>query len=213
MGTILPQETKHEAMQSVEGHSSKPVQDETRLAAFAAWEKREQMRVNEGLKRAVEERVKREQLLKQRKERLKGAFAVDDEDNDEPEAEARRFRKAAESRREVALTVPNAVLDEDVGLHAQSSAVALRHASTAVVDDDLSQKLRVVPGLSPAEAFMRLQERKRKGRRAEFGGPPRNCSPWRDGKRGITWEGREHEKRVQGALANPAMRGCHVQSW
>merc|ERR1719240_2526791 len=106
--TILPQETKHEAMQNVEEHSAKPVQDETRLAAFAAWEKREQMRVNEGLKRAVEERVKREQLLKQRKERLKGAFAVDDEDNDEPEAEARRFRKAAESRREVALTVPNA---------------------------------------------------------------------------------------------------------
>ena len=29
-----------------------------------------------------------------------------------------------------------------------------------------------------SEAFMELQERKRKGRRAEFGGPPRGCSPW-----------------------------------
>ncbi|CAK0872036.1 unnamed protein product [Prorocentrum cordatum] len=131
-------------------------------------------KADEEKRRAEEERSRKEQLEKDRKTKLKGAFAMNDDDEDEDDRHAALARKAAEKKKAALAEVAVAAAGKSGG-------------------PDLSAKLRFEPGLSPAEAFMRLQERKRKGRRAEFGGPPRGCSPWRDGKRGISFEEGEND--------------------
>jgi len=151
------------------------------------------LKTEEDRRKAEEERQRAEQMRKQREAKLKGAFAVgDDEEDDEQDREAQLVRRASERKRE--MTDSNAR-----GLQAAAemptTLAVMQGPRTAPVDPDLSAKLRFEPGLDPAEAFMRLQERKRKGRRAEFGGPPRGCSPWRDGKRGVTWGRQDEEER------------------
>mmetsp|Transcript_45207 Transcript_45207/g.129668 ORF Transcript_45207/g.129668 Transcript_45207/m.129668 type:complete len:255 (+) Transcript_45207:240-1004(+) len=131
--------------------------------------------------------------------------AEDDEDDDEDNGLKRARRLAAERRRgggrseaplgpsssSTAAVVVVAALPSmlPASVSSSSSAGAGAGGAAAVVNDPVfSEKVGFEKGLSPAEAFMRLQERKRKGRAAEFGGPPRGCSPWRDGKRGITYD-------------------------
>lgn len=141
--------------------------------------KARERRQEEDRKKAEEERKRWEKIQKQRKEKLRGAFSLDEnQDDEDSNRETALLRKVAERKREA------------TELASRSTTQELVPRPTAAVlpsGEDLSTKLRFEPGLDPAEAFMRLQERKRKGRRAEFGGPPRGCSPWRDGKRGITY--------------------------
>mmetsp|Transcript_16260 Transcript_16260/g.37508 ORF Transcript_16260/g.37508 Transcript_16260/m.37508 type:complete len:368 (-) Transcript_16260:122-1225(-) len=122
---------------------------------------------------AEEQRKKREEMEKQRRKKLAGAFAVGDDDDDEAQREAVRMRQAAERRRESLEVVPRI-------LEASISSIS---TPRSIPVDPAKEEFRLEPGLTAADAFMRLQERKRKGRRAEFGGPPRDCSPWRDGRR------------------------------
>lgn len=140
-------------------------------------------KADEDKQRAEDERSRKGQLEKDRKSKLKGAFAMNDDDDDE-DRQAVLARKAAEKKKaDVAEAAAR-------GMSVRTAAGPSAEVASAEKSGgpDLSAKLRFEAGLSPAEAFMRLQERKRKGRRAEFGGPPRGCSPWRDGKRGISFE-------------------------
>jgi len=132
-------------------------------------------KVAEERKMVEEQRKKREEMEKQRKQKLAGAFAVEDDDDDEGQREAERMRKAAERKRESLEVVPR-LLHSVVG--SASGASTTRSSLPSAREDLLSE-----PGLTAAEAFMRLQERKRKGRRGEYDGPPRGTSPRRDGRR------------------------------
>mmetsp|Transcript_90913 Transcript_90913/g.266192 ORF Transcript_90913/g.266192 Transcript_90913/m.266192 type:complete len:369 (+) Transcript_90913:117-1223(+) len=155
------------------------------------------LKAEEEKKRAEEERAKMEVLKKKRQEKLKGAFALEQDDDEDDPREKGLVRKAAEKKK-VDNSEGRVPLASGGVLAKQAAApsTALMPSTTArPVDPELSEKLRFEPGLDPAEAFMRLQERKRKGRRAEFGGPPRGCSPWRDGRRGISWQNDEEEQR------------------
>jgi len=176
---------------------------------FQAKAEERNRQLEEKRRRAEEDRRKNELQKKARQSKLKGAFAIDDdEDDDETEKrKAELARKALDRRR----TPTSLAMETPLGAFAASSAASTEalavHGQPAAGggggDASLGEKLRFEPGLSPAEAFMRLQERKRKGRRTEFGGPPRGCSPWRDGKRGVTVE-REVEEKRQAELAGAA---------
>lgn len=183
-------------------------EQERQRIEFEARAEERRVRADEERRKAEEERKRSEALKKQRQERLKGAFAVGGDDPEEDEdRQAQAVRRAAERKRAqlaeapLGVTISHAVGGPLLGAAAAGAAAATGSTSLALlpkgprapVDPDLSEKLRFEPGLNPAEAFMRLQERKRKGRRAEFGGPPRGCSPWRDGKRGVTFEKGEEE--------------------
>merc|ERR1712217_2787 len=150
-----------------------------------------------GRRKLEEDRRKKELAEKSRRQKLGSAFAVDGDDDDEEarKREAAMLRKASEQKRSIAessqpsLSSPVALtpsLIPTMALPQDFSAVSTASTSAAPLGDkDLANKLGFDGALDPAEAFIRLQERKRKGRRAEFGGPPRGCSPWRDGKRGV----------------------------
>jgi len=147
------------------------------------------LKAEEEKKKAEEERKKMEVLKKKRQEKLKGAFAVSQDDEDEEDRGAELVRRAAEKKKqEMEGSASRAPVQQSTGVLATQVSTAIVPRARGAVDPELSEKLRFEPGLDPAEAFMRLQERKRKGRRAEFGGPPRGCSPWRDGRKGISWK-------------------------
>lgn len=178
-------------------------QERQRLEFEARAEER-RLRADDERRRAEEDRRRSEQLKLQRQKRLKGAFAVEGDDADEDQdREAELVRRASERKRSQLVEVPlgaaavgsSTMLGAGTAFGGSAASPSSGNSSLVPktvrgvpVDPDLSEKLRFEPGLNPAEAFMRLQERKRKGRRAEFGGPPRGCSPWRDGKRGVTFE-------------------------
>lgn len=180
---------------------------ERQRVEFEARAEERRLKADDERRRAEEERKKNEGLKKQRQQRLKGAFAVDDEDDQEDglrEAELVRMQKRNRVSHiaEVPLGVtPPASLSREPAAPSGSTVLSV---SKGPVDPELSEKLRFEPGLNPAEAFMRLQERKRKGRRTEFGGPPRGCSPWRDGKRGVTFE-KDGEERQASLLTEAAL--------
>merc|ERR1712232_1537825 len=128
-------------------------------------------------KKAEADRVVKHKKEQERKSKFSGAFAMDDDDEDEDRqskflAPARTGEKTA--RFDVARTSQLSI------------ASATQAPGTGSVGSDLGKAIGFDGVNDPAEAFMRLQERKRKGRRSEFGGPPRGCSPWRDGKKGIS---------------------------
>jgi len=141
-------------------------------------------------RRAEEERQRMEVLKKKRQEKLKGAFAVSDADDEDEDRETQLARKVAERKKQEIVEAARLSSIPGSGQQVMTTAgtALMARPTPRQVDPELSEKLRFEPGLDPAEAFMRLQERKRKGRRAEFGGPPRGCSPWRDGQRGISWQ-------------------------
>jgi len=141
-------------------------------------------------RRAEEERQRMEVLKKKRQEKLKGAFAVSDGDDEDEDRETQLARKVADRKKQEVVEAARLSAIPGAGQQVMTTAgtALMPRPTPRSVDPELSEKLRFEPGLDPAEAFMRLQERKRKGRRAEFGGPPRGCSPWRDGRRGISWQ-------------------------
>eukprot|EP00928_Gymnodinium_smaydae_P046740 TRINITY_DN31159_c0_g1_i1.p1 TRINITY_DN31159_c0_g1~~TRINITY_DN31159_c0_g1_i1.p1 ORF type:complete len:381 (+),score=102.60 TRINITY_DN31159_c0_g1_i1:118-1260(+) len=150
-------------------------------------------RLEEERRKAEADRKKKEMMEKQRKSKLCGAFAVDGDEDEEPRREATLLLRKADRRRgdlaaPEAIGRPQGLDDGSAGGQASSGAQVALHGSSGapVPGQDLGKKLGFDDCSDPAEAFMRLQERKRKGRRAEFGGPPRGCSPWRDGKKGVT---------------------------
>lgn len=187
---------------------------------FEARAEERRLKAEEERRKAEQERRKTEELKKQRQQKLKGAFAFDGDDGEEDEQRnaalaakvTKRKRMPSSLAAEVPLGIATPVISAPVRAAAAAASTALalpgrpgpaKPAAHHQEEDEMGQKLRFEPSLSPAEAFMRLQERKRKGRRAEFGGPPRGCSPWRDGKRGVTFEREEEEKR-QAELAGAA---------
>lgn len=133
-------------------------------------------------KKAEEERQKLNDMKNQRKNKLKGAFAMEEEDDDDKEREAAAVRaaarKAAERKRQDASST-DIVYQAPAAGNQAALALGLRPSD---IDEGKGG------AVDPAVAFMKLQERKRKGRSTEFGGPPRGCSPWRDGRKGITFE-------------------------
>eukprot|EP00929_Paragymnodinium_shiwhaense_P005290 TRINITY_DN10702_c0_g1_i2.p1 TRINITY_DN10702_c0_g1~~TRINITY_DN10702_c0_g1_i2.p1 ORF type:complete len:362 (-),score=125.76 TRINITY_DN10702_c0_g1_i2:82-1167(-) len=130
-------------------------------------------------KRKAEEHKKRKQEEEQkRKAKLGNAFAMSDDDEDDDRAAA-MLRKAAERKRKELLEASTTAGQQEEAQQGFSSLTG----GMADLKAELSKQFGLQGGSDSAEAFMRLQERKRKGRRAEFGGPPRGCSPWRDGKR------------------------------
>merc|ERR1712106_234521 len=140
-------------------------------------EARERRRLEEKKKMEDDRKAKQNQE-KHRRQKLGNAFAVDgdedDEDDKRKKKEADLLKKASEKRR------------ANVEATAVQQGGALAGPPLGPKGDkDLADRLGFDGALDPAEAFIRLQERKRKGRRTEFGGPPRGCSPWRDGKRGV----------------------------
>lgn len=212
--TEAERERREEREARARAEEEKNEQERQRLEFEAKAEER-RLKADEERRKAEEERRKSQELKKQRQERLKGAFAVGGDDSDkEEDREAKLVRKVAEKKRtpleaplgaaasaSPPMAVAVGVVPPPLAVPAPSAAVQLAAVAGNLallpkslvgtkgpVDPELSEKLRFEKGLNPAEAFMRLQERKRKGRRAEFGGPPRGCSPWRDGKRGISFE-------------------------
>lgn len=186
---------KEEAKRIAEERKRQQQEEARRKEELEAMEQRNADR----RKKAEEERVAREKHEKTRKQKLKGAFAMEDGDDDESERE-KAFSKLAVERGGVvnpvaaraASQVRGVSMARGVSLARQhepdmSEALAVPGASRRLgaPDEDLGQKLGFEKVMDPADAFIKLQERKRKGRRAEFGGPPRNCSPWRDGKKGV----------------------------
>jgi len=171
--------------------------DRLRQEEFEARERRNA----EARKKAEEERQVREQLARQRKERLGNAFAINGDDDDDNDREANLLRK----ERRIAIPRTSQTSSQASGASSGAAAggtgtspiqiavgrdLAVPTAAPRLRSDPLGEDLGTKLGFSennmdPATAFMRLQERKRKGRRPEFGGPPRGCSPWRDGKRGV----------------------------
>lgn len=140
-------------------------------------EAREKRRLEEKKKMEDDRKAKQNQE-KQRRQKLGNAFAVDGDEDDEDDKRKKKesdlLRKASEKRR----------ANVEATSAQQGGAVAALPLGPKG-DKDLADRLGFDGALDPAEAFIRLQERKRKGRRTEFGGPPRGCSPWRDGKRGV----------------------------
>jgi len=167
------------------------LEQERQRAEFEAKAEERRQRAEDEKRRVEEERRRAENAKKQRQQRLKGAFAVDD-DVDEDDREVDLVRKAAERKKTPEILVSRA--SDAAGLAISTQLALPSKSSSLPVDPEFNEHLRVESNLNTAEAFMRLQERKRKGRRAEFGGPPRGCSPWRDGKRGITFEKDEKPK-------------------
>lgn len=173
------------------------LEQEKQRLEFEMKAEQRRLKAEEERRKAEHERMKTTQLKKQREERLKGAFAFGDSDDDAEDQRAAMARKAQEKRRGGALS--EAPLGVAASMAPASAALALASSSALAVgppkggsggtyDPVMSERIGFEAGLSPAEAFMRLSERKRKGRRAEFGGPPRGTSPWRDGKQGISFE-------------------------
>jgi len=185
-------EEKEEKARQEEQRLEQEREEQRAREEYEARAEERRLKAEEEKRRAEEERARMEVLKKQRQEKLKGAFAVGQDDDEEEDREAELVRRAAEKKKqEIVDSAGRAPIVAGGALAPQVAApsTALMPRSTPrQVDPELSEKLRFEPGLDPAEAFMRLQERKRKGRRAEFGGPPRGCSPWRDGRRGISWQ-------------------------
>lgn len=162
--------------------------DRQQRAEFEARSEERRLKIEEEKKRLEEEKQKLQLAKKQRQEKLKGAFAVDGDD-DEDDRLAELARRAAQ--RKDAIVHPAAAQKAAKVASQQLALVVPGSFNTPVAQNpEHATKLRLEPGLDPAVAFMRLQERKRKGRRSEFGGPPRGCSPWRDGKPGVSWDNR-----------------------
>lgn len=158
-------------------------------------------RLAEERQKAEEERKRKEAQEKQRKSKLSGAFAMDsDGSEEEVDRTAKLAKGAAERKRGLFMEVAGVpaikgTAGEQGFTSIQSTSQLASRRTTAVagptatgaVGGELGTKLGFDGCSDPAEAFMRLQERKRKGRRSEFGGPPRGCSPWRDGKKGVSF--------------------------
>merc|ERR1711865_35565 len=155
-------------------------------------------RKNEEKQKAEEDKKAKEDKEKKRRGKLGNAFAMDDDDDDadRQKREADQLRKAGDKKR--------AIMEVTAG---GGSAIvrAVGDNPNPKGDKELAKKLGFDGALDPAEAFLRLQERKRKGRSHEFGGPPRGASPWRDGKKGVItpialsrmeYEEKAREKRV-----------------
>eukprot|EP00443_Scrippsiella_acuminata_P120072 CAMPEP_0115652010 /NCGR_PEP_ID=MMETSP0272-20121206/41845_1 /TAXON_ID=71861 /ORGANISM="Scrippsiella trochoidea, Strain CCMP3099" /LENGTH=384 /DNA_ID=CAMNT_0003089795 /DNA_START=128 /DNA_END=1280 /DNA_ORIENTATION=- len=169
-------------------------EEERQRLEFEARAEERRVRAEEERRKAEEERQRSEKQKQDRQARLKGAFAVGGDDSDDEGHRNAKLLRQTNPRRSTPIDAPAVAGPSQLALtSAAAGAAALARGPS--VDHDLSERLRFEPGLNPAEAFMRLQERKRKGRRAEFGGPPRGCSPWRDGKRGVTFE-KEESKGV-----------------
>jgi len=193
-------EEKEEKTRQEEQRLEQERQEQRAREEYEARAEERRLKAEEEKKRAEEERARMEVLKKKRQEKLKGAFAVGQDDDEEEDREAELVRRAAEKKKQEITDAAGRMPIVTGALTPQVSApsTALMPRSTPrQVDPELSEKLRFEPGLDPAEAFMRLQERKRKGRRAEFGGPPRGCSPWRDGRRGISWQNNQGGKGSQ----------------
>lgn len=185
----LKREEKEERQRQEDARKDKEREEQRAREEYEARAEERRLKAEDEKRKAEEERAKMEVLKKKRQEKLKGAFALQDDDEDE-EINAVSVRRAHEKKKLEAVDSGRAQpLAGTVATVAGASSTALMPKSAKPVDPELSEKLRFEPGLDPAEAFMRLQERKRKGRRAEFGGPPRGCSPWRDGKKGVSWDG------------------------
>lgn len=171
-------------------------EQERKRLDFEAKAEERRLKTEEERRKAENDKKRLEEQKKERASRLKGAFAIDGDDDDEESL--RRARRSAGSSRPSRAEVPlgastsapivAAVLPSQLPVAAIAVGGPSTAATSAVFDPVFSEKVGFEKGLSPAEAFMRLQERKRKGRATEFGGPPRGCSPWRDGKRGITYD-------------------------
>lgn len=135
--------------------------------------------------KAEDERKKKEQMEKSRKAKLGHAFAMDDSDGEGavPQPAAKKASRQMQSLAIKPVGVPAPALPPDTTEVLPSAAVGpdgVPKASGA--SSEMGKNLGFNDCSDAAEAFMRLQERKRKGRSTAFGGPPRGCSPWRDGK-------------------------------
>jgi len=180
-------------------------QEQERKDLEAKWrsdyEAREK-RLADERKKAEDEKTRRTKMEKDRKSKLGSAFSLGDDDEDDGDRTAFLRAKAAKSGNvlpasavtsAIAIATPKGVtgsretgIDDVRPITPASGSVGADFAAVAgVTPITLAKKLGFDDCEDPAEAFMRLQERKRKGRRAEFGGPPRGSSPWRDGKKGV----------------------------
>mmetsp|Transcript_75735 Transcript_75735/g.225791 ORF Transcript_75735/g.225791 Transcript_75735/m.225791 type:complete len:367 (-) Transcript_75735:142-1242(-) len=189
-GDRSKREEKEDKQRQEELRFEKEREEQRAREEYEARAEERRLKAEEEKRRAEEERAKMEVLKKKRQEKLKGAFALGQDSEEEEDREADLVRKASEKKKQD-ITDPGRMPVVTTALAPQASAAStalMPRTTPRPVDPELSEKLRFEPGLDPAEAFMRLQERKRKGRRAEFGGPPRGCSPWRDGRKGISWQ-------------------------
>jgi len=169
-------------------------QEQRAREEYEARAEERRLKAEDEKRRAEEERQRMEVLKKKRQEKLKGAFAVSDGDDEDEDRESQHARKVAERKKqEIVEAARLSSIPGGQQVMTTAGTALMPRPAPRSVDPELSEKLRFEPGLDPAEAFMRLQERKRKGRRAEFGGPPRGCSPWRDGRKGISWQKPEGE--------------------
>lgn len=199
----LAQELEEEAHRREEQKLEQERMEERWQAEAEAREKR---RLEEKKKLEEDKRV-REQQEKQRRQKLGNAFAVDGDSDDEEQKkkrEAEALRKASERKRSIGEVVSTQPISSSLSVQA-ATVYTPQGPIKPLEDKELAGKLGFDGNLDPAEAFIRLQERKRKGRRSEFGGPPRGCSPWRDGKRGVVtplaqsrqeWESKARERRA-----------------
>lgn len=200
-GASPPAAASPEPRRENPGRLGRREDEERQRIEFEEKAEERRLRAEQDKRRIEEEKRRQESMKKERQQKLRGAFAVDGDDDDEDSlGPAARLLRRASREAEAGATplgaappapvarAPAAIL---AGGAVSSGAIVAASAASPTagwVVGDISEKLHFEPGLSPAEAFMRLQERKRKGRRTEFGGPPRGCSPWRDGKRGVTFE-------------------------
>jgi len=184
------EETDAERHRREEQRIEQERQEQSAREEYEARAEERRLKAEDEKRRAEEERQRMEALKKKRQEKLKGAFAVADTDEEDEDRETQLARKVADRKKQEIVEAARLSSIPGSGQQVMTTAgtALMPRPTPRQVDPELSEKLRFEPGLDPAEAFMRLQERKRKGRRAEFGGPPRGCSPWRDGRRGISWQ-------------------------
>jgi len=160
------------------------------------WAEQEARWAQERRLREEQRRVEEERQA-QRQKKLKGAFAVDEEDgeaNDEQRAkelaEHQRRRAAAAAKAALALLPPPGEPGV-LSIAAPSRPAASTSITSASPEDAVKLRASLADPAQPrshapgevAEHFRRLSEMKRRFRRAEFGGPDRHREPSRSRSR------------------------------
>jgi len=164
------------------------------------WAEQEARLAEERRLRAEQRRIEEERQA-QRQKKLKGAFAVDDEDgeaNDEQTAkelaEHQRRKAAAVAKAALALLPPpgeSSSAPGGVSVAAPSGQTASTSITSAFPEDAVRLRASLADPTAPrshapgevAEHFRRLSEMKRRFRRSEFGGPDKRREPSRSRSR------------------------------
>eukprot|EP00930_Biecheleria_cincta_P055397 TRINITY_DN41719_c0_g1_i1.p1 TRINITY_DN41719_c0_g1~~TRINITY_DN41719_c0_g1_i1.p1 ORF type:complete len:277 (-),score=67.41 TRINITY_DN41719_c0_g1_i1:102-932(-) len=177
-------ERRAKAAREEEAAKLKLVEDEEHRRRWAEQEAKwaEERRQREEQRRQEEERKA------QRQNKLRGAFSMADDEDDEEELKAKILAEKAKSSRASSRSAAPAT---DLVIPAGGLAAAGARKAAAENQDAISLRASLADPSGPrvhspgevAEHFRRISEMKRRFRRPEFGGPARKKSPSRSRSR------------------------------